>query len=316
MILSDKLSKTFITRKSQGFFKPKTTIKHHAVVDLDLEIQPGEFVSFLGPNGAGKTTTLKMLSGILYPSSGQVQVAGYTPFKKELGFKKTISFVMAQKSQLFLELPLRYTFEFFQEIYGVRHSQGHSLLQDLVERFRLQDKLETTGRRLSLGQRMKAELVCCLLYSPQVVFLDEPTIGLDVNSAYEVRQFLKEINHRYGTTILLTTHNMDDVEELCPRSIIINHGRKIYDDSTHNLKQYFGTDITIDFITDEQLQKPIPQIKKLSHLQRALRVVCQKSDSPLVISYIISQISIHEINIHETSLEAVIAQVYQSPPSH
>ncbi len=244
MIKVQNLNKSFLSKKSPpgafGFLKPKTITKFEAVRDLNFEIDKGEFIAFLGPNGAGKTTTLKMLTGILFPTSGNIDVFGFNPFQKKKQFKKMISFVMAQKTQLFLELPVKDTFDFFAEIYEVDKIRYKKRIDELTRRFDLEDKMDTVGRRLSLGQRMKCELICSFIYEPKVIFLDEPTIGLDVNSAKEVRSFLKESNKSLGTTIILTTHNMEDVEELCERTIVINKGTKIFDDKTSELKKIFG----------------------------------------------------------------------------
>lgn len=315
MIHVSHLSKTFISRKWNGFFKPKIEKEFKAVHDLSFDINQAEFTALLGPNGAGKTTTLKMLTGILYPTSGTVTIAGFTPWKKENQFKKSISFVMAQKSQLFLELPLKDTFDFLAEIYEVEKTQYIKLLNNLVERFELQDKLETHGRRLSLGQRMKAELICCFLYNPKVIFLDEPTIGLDVNSASEVRKFLKQTNKELGTTIILTTHNMDDVEELCDRTIVINHGAKIFDNKTQELKKIFGDNRTIELQYKDVApgQHQLPQ--SLQHYEfksenNAIYITAPRLETSTILQQLISP-DIIDINIHEEDLSKVITRVYK-----
>lgn len=317
MISVSNLSKTFISKKSPpgffGFLQKKVEKRFEAVKDLSFNIDKGEFVALLGPNGAGKTTTLKMLTGILYPSSGDVSIAGFTPWKKENQFKRSISFVMAQKSQLFLELPIKDTFEFLSEIYNVDKNRYRKLLPELLERFELGDKLEIQGRRLSLGQRMKAELICSFLYDPKVIFLDEPTIGLDVNSALEVRSFLKETNRQMNTTIILTTHNMDDVEELCARTIVINKGRKMFDDSTQKLKNIFGDNRTIEFIyLHPSLIQHLPSDLKEYDVRKedtSLYVTAPRTHTSKVIQSLISD-HVVDINIHEEDLSKVIARVY------
>jgi ABC-2 type transport system ATP-binding protein len=326
MIRVTELNKTFVSKKSPpgvfGFLKPKIKKTFTAVNNLSFDIQKGEFIAFLGPNGAGKTTTLKMLTGILYPTSGNIDVFGFSPFQKKKEFKKMISFVMAQKTQLFLELPVKDTFEFFAEIYEVDKARYKTLVNELVERFELQDKLETTGRRLSLGQRMKCELICSFLYEPKVIFLDEPTIGLDINSAQEVRKFLRETNKSLGTTIILTTHNMEDVEELCDRTIVINKGEKIYDNSTSELKKMFGDSRIIEFITEEKKAEKLVgdtlhEVQNrggeiLQNSERKIVVKCDRSVSANIITLILNAVPILEINFHEDDLADVISKVYKA----
>jgi ABC-2 type transport system ATP-binding protein len=331
MITVDQLSKTFISRRSPpgwlGWTKPRIETRFEAIKQLTFSIDPGEFVALLGPNGAGKTTTLKMLSGILYPTSGYIDIFGHQPFQKTTAFKKMMSFVMAQKSQIFLEIPIKDTFDFIAEVYGLEPSVYHKRLSDLVDRFHLGDKLETIGRRLSLGQRMKCELVCSFLYAPAVIFLDEPTIGLDVNSVQEVRQFLRQMNQDHQVTMILTTHNMQDVEELCPRTLLINHGHKEFDGPTPSLKRTFGDQQEIEFIFDPDGAKPHKletlhqQLEDFSaqvieHSPGTLRVVCNRSDSTQIINLVILQNSVAEINIHEQDLAAIMGKLYQQPSHH
>lgn len=324
MIKVKDLSKKFISKTSQpgifGFTKPKIVKEFQAVHNLNFEVSPGEFVAFLGPNGAGKTTTLKMLTGILYPSSGQIDIFSYNPFEKKKQFKKMISFVMAQKTQLFLELPIKDTFDFFAHIYEVDQAKYLKVLAELVERFELHDKLDTVGRRLSLGQRMKCELICSFIYEPKVIFLDEPTIGLDVNSAQEVRKFLGETNKLLGTTIILTTHNMQDVEELCPRTIVINKGEKIFDDKTDQLKKIFGDTRIVEFILEEE-KANLSQTDSLNiqningdileNQNNRLIVKSSRALSSQIISIILKNVSVNEINFHEDELSDVIAKIYK-----
>lgn len=231
-----------------------------------------------------------------------------------------ISFVMAQKSQLFLELPVKDTFEFFAEIYEVDKTKYKKLLSELIERFELQDKLDTVGRRLSLGQRMKCELVCSFLYEPKVIFLDEPTIGLDVNSAKEVRKFLKETNKSLKTTIILTTHNMEDVEELCDRTIVINKGEKIYDNKTNELKKIFGDNRIIEFLIDENSPSVSVElindltannVEILQNTSEKLEVKIDRAQSTQTINKVLAATNVSEINFHEDDLSDVIAKIYK-----
>lgn len=293
------LSKTFITKSVQpgplGFFKSRIIEEFKAVKSLSLDINEGEFVAFIGPNGAGKTTTLKMLSGILYPTSGDIDVFGFNPFDKKKEFKKMISFVMAQKTQLFMELPVKDTFDFIAQVYEVDNHEYKKKILELGDIFKISSLFHRKARKLSLGQRMKCELICALIYNPKIIFLDEPTIGLDVNSSFEVRSFLKDLNTKFKTTILLTTHNMDDVEELCERSIVINHGEKIFDGTTKQLKDIFGDERTIEFLLEGN------EIKT---------VTCPKSKTTQVITEMMNAHTVLEINFKDNELSHAISKIY------
>jgi ABC-2 type transport system ATP-binding protein len=318
MISVQNLSKTFYKKTRQkgfsGLFKQKEITEFTALKDISFEVQPGEFIAYLGPNGAGKTTSLKILAGILLPTEGKVNVFGYTPFERKTEFKKLISFVMAQKTQLFNELKVRDTFEFISEIYDVDKAKSKKFIEDVSERFGIADKLDLQARRLSLGQRMKCELLCSLLYEPKVLFLDEPTIGLDINSSRDVRNFLKEVNKTLGTTIILTTHNMDDVEELCERTIVINKGEKAFDGKTSELKKIFGDFREIEFVTEDEVDTTVLQkltnFEILSSTQTSFSIRVQRSDSANAISEIMQLIKVADINIKETELAEVIGQLY------
>ncbi|MBP7859921.1 ABC transporter ATP-binding protein, partial [Patescibacteria group bacterium] len=218
------LSKTFKVHKKEegligsvkGLFKREyKTIE--AVKNVSFNIEQGELVGFIGPNGAGKTTTLKMLSGLLYPSEGKVKVLGYTPYERKHPFLKQISLVMGQKNQLFWDLPAIETFNLNKEIYEVDTKTYKKTLDELVEMLDIKEILNQQVRKLSLGQRMKCELVASLIHTPKILFLDEPTIGLDVVAQKKLRQFIKEYNEKYNATVILTSHYMGDVKELCKR---------------------------------------------------------------------------------------------------
>lgn len=206
-----------------------------AVCNLDLTIREGEFVGLIGPNGAGKTTLVKMLTGIIAPTSGSVSVLGFYPNDLEHEFKQQYAVVMGQKSQLFFELTVEDTLRLFKEIYGLPEEEYKSSRDYFVKLFQVQDLMHVQVRTLSLGERMKMELIAALLHNPKIMFLDEPTIGLDAVASKQIRGFLAEINERRGTTIILTSHYMEDIKALCKRSIVINHGCKIYDGDTEKL---------------------------------------------------------------------------------
>jgi ABC-2 type transport system ATP-binding protein len=230
------LSKTYrYHRKAPGLrgslagLLRRETLETHAVADISFAIEAGEIVGFLGPNGAGKTTTLKMLCGLLYPDGGRADVLGYTPARRQPAFLRQISLVMGQKSMLTWDLPAIETLLLHKEMYSLSEADFQRNLDQLVDILEVQDLLRVQVRKLSLGERMKMELLAALIHRPALLFLDEPTIGLDVVSQQRVREFLRAINREQGTTILLTSHYMDDIEELCPRVLVIDHGRLHFD---------------------------------------------------------------------------------------
>ncbi|MEO6992805.1 MAG: ABC transporter ATP-binding protein [Lacunisphaera sp.] len=236
MIEVANLTRVFRTyKKKPGFWGGVKGLVHRefeetrAADNISFSIKEGEFVGFLGPNGAGKTTTLKMLSGLIYPTSGTARVAGYDPTKRENAYRRLFALVLGQKNQLWWDLPAIESFHLLRAIYGLPADQFKTTLDELVALLAVEPKLNVMVRELSLGERMKMELIAALLHRPRVLFLDEPTIGLDVISQKSVRDFLRDYNRRYKTTILLTSHYMADISHLCERVIVIDHGKKIYD---------------------------------------------------------------------------------------
>ncbi|MGC4106825.1 MAG: ATP-binding cassette domain-containing protein [Thermomicrobiales bacterium] len=215
----------------------RQTERRLAVDALTFSIQPGEVVGLLGPNGAGKTTTLKMLTGLLDPSGGEVRVLGYRPFERKTDYLRRISLVMGQKTMLWWDVPAMESFLLHKEMYGLSDALFHESLDELAALLEVEDLLQVPVRKLSLGERMKMELLAALLHRPEVVFLDEPTIGLDVVAKDRVRSFLAGINRQRGTTIVVTSHDMDDIEALCSRVMIVNHGRMVYDGGLTDLVQ-------------------------------------------------------------------------------
>jgi len=236
MIEVENLTRVFRTYKKQpgfwggvkGLFKREFE-ETRAADGVSFSIKEGEFVGFLGPNGAGKTTTLKMLSGLIYPTSGTARVAGFDPSQRENAYRRLFALVLGQKNQLWWDLPAIESFTLLRAIYGLPADQFKATLDELVDLLGVRHKLNVMVRELSLGERMKMELIAALIHRPRVLFLDEPTIGLDVISQKAVREFLREYNRKYRTTILLTSHYMADISQLCERVIVIDHGKKIYD---------------------------------------------------------------------------------------
>src|SRR3989339_1007785 len=226
-----------------------------AVDDISFEIEQGELIGFIGPNGAGKTTTLKVLSGLLYPTSGEVSVLGYTPYERKPAFQKQFSLVMGQKNQLWWDLPAIESFILNKEIYEVPDDKYKKTLDELVDLLEVKDILKIQVRKLSLGQRMKMELIAALIHSPRILFLDEPTIGLDVVMQKKMRDFIKEYNQRFNSTIILTSHYMDDVKELCKRVIIIDKGKILFDGALDEIIKKFANHKLITAI----FSKPVDQ---------------------------------------------------------
>ncbi|MEY4006800.1 MAG: hypothetical protein RLZZ221_2896 [Verrucomicrobiota bacterium] len=247
MIEVDGLTRVFRTyRKQPGFWGGVRGLFHReyeetsAAKDISFRIGEGEFVGFLGPNGAGKTTTLKMLSGLIFPTSGSARVAGHDPTRRENAYRRIFALVLGQKNQLWWDLPAIESFNLLRAIYALPAAQYQATLDELVELLGVGPKLNVMVRELSLGERMKMELIAALLHRPRVLFLDEPTIGLDVVSQKNVRQFLRDYNRRHRVTILLTSHYMADIQELCERVIVIHRGRKIYDGALDRLENAGG----------------------------------------------------------------------------
>ena len=248
MIEVRQLTRVFRTYKKQpGFWGGVRGLFHRqfeetrAADDITFDIAEGEFVGFLGPNGAGKTTTLTMLSGLIYPTGGTARVAGFDPTKRENAYRRLFALVLGQKNQLWWDLPAQESFILLRHIYGLPAAEYQQTLDELVSLLGVGAKLNVMVRELSLGERMKMELIAALLHRPRVLVLDEPTIGLDVISQRAVRTFLRDHNRRHRTTILLTSHYMADIKELCERVIVINKGRKIYDGALGRLEGASGS---------------------------------------------------------------------------
>lgn len=278
-IIVNNLTKNFeYYKKEQGLHGSITNLFHRkqlvkeAVKGLNIEVEEGEFVGFLGPNGAGKTTSLKMLSGILFPTSGQASVLGYTPWDRKKEFMRQISIVMGQKNQLWWDLPANESMILNQKIYDIDEKIFQKRLDEMAELLDVKDLLEVQVRRLSLGERMKMELIAALLHHPKVLFLDEPTIGLDIVSQRAIRQFLKYYNQEEKVTVLLTSHYMDDITQLCERSVVINHGVVIYGDLTENINHLLGDRKIVKFkMTDgEEKTYEVSQNEVNGLVQRTL----------------------------------------------
>src|SRR2546428_709014 len=276
------LTKTFRTYKKQpgfsGAFKGlfhRTYQQTVAVKNVSFTIEPGELVGFLGPNGAGKTTTLKMLAGLLYPTSGQARVLGYVPWERRDGYRRQFALLLGQKNQLWWDLPARESLDLNAKIYGISNETLERTVSEMTELLGVRDKLNVSVRELSLGERMKMELIASLLHQPKILFLDEPTIGLDVVSQKTVREFLREHNAKHNTTILLTSHYMTDIQELCKRVIIIDKGTIFFDGRLSEVLDRFA-DFKLITIQCGGGQRPAESLKRygevVEHSEAAIKL--------------------------------------------
>jgi len=285
-----------------------------AVKDISFKIQEGELIGFLGPNGAGKTTTLKMLSGILHPTSGEVSVMGYEPWKRQKEYQKQFALVMGQKNQLWWDLPAMESFILNKEIYEVSDADFKKNLDELVELLDIKDILDVQVRKLSLGQRMKCELVAALLHGPKVLFLDEPTIGLDVVAQKNIRDFLKKYNKEKKTTIILTSHYMDDIKELCKRVVIIDHGKIMYDGELESLinKYADNKELKITFNDNGIERKDVEQYGKIESFEKyrvVLKVKREKAKDTAA-QILSSNLPVDDILIDEVDIDDIIRRIF------
>jgi ABC-2 type transport system ATP-binding protein len=319
IIQAHNLTKVYpIAFKSPGF---RGTVQHffhreykniEAVKGVSFELEPGEIVGFLGPNGAGKTTTLKMLTGLVHPSSGETRVAGHVPFRRDPAFLRRISLVMGQKQQLIWDLPARDSLKINAAIYGLTDAEAQQRIGELSEMLFLNGKLEQPVRKLSLGERMKAELLAALLHHPEVLFLDEPTLGLDVNAQVAVRNFLKEYNAHYQATLLLTSHYMADITALCDRVLLIHQGMLIYDGSLDGLLEKFSPcrAVQLDFsqvYTREQLLA-YGQVESLEG--QSARLLVDRDKLTETVSKLLADLDVVDLSVTDPPVEEVIGQVF------
>ena len=319
-IIVDKLVKKFeVTEKEPGLtgaikslFSPKTKTVH-ALRGISFTIQPGELVGFIGPNGAGKTTTLKTLSGLLYPSSGFVEVLEHDPWERKAEFLKQIALVMGQKNQLWWDLPAIETFELNKAIYEIPTKTYNDNLNELVELLEVGKLLNTPVRKLSLGQRMRMELVSALLHKPKVLFLDEPTIGLDVVAQQKMRDFIYEYNKKYNATILLTSHNMDDVTNLARRVIVIDSGQILFDGALEELVKKFAKEkiIKATLGSDSNLGDldKIGKVRKLAFPEVTIAV--PREATAVAASELLQNFPVEDLVIDEVPIEDIIRRVFK-----
>lgn len=308
-----------IYKRLPGFFsalkslysRPYETVK--AVDDISFEIDQGELIGFIGPNGAGKTTTLKCLSGLLYPSDGHVSVLGFDPFQRKSVFLRQISLVMGQKNQLWWDLPALETFRLNKEIYEITDTNFEETLSQLTKLLEVKDLLTTPVRQLSLGQRMKMELIATLIHKPRILFLDEPTIGLDVVMQKKIRDFILEYNRRFKSTILLTSHYMADVKELCKRVIIINRGKIVYDGDFDNLVSKYANfkTITMEFGDNRFDAKQLVELGKIKYINsNKIALIVPRAVTKNIASIILRKFPIEDLTIEEPEIEEIVRIVF------
>lgn len=320
IVTVNKLVKNFlVTQKKPGLFgsisslfKPeKKLIK--ALCEISFSLSQGEMVGFIGPNGAGKTTTLKILSGLLYPSNGFVQVMGYEPWQRKPEFLKQISLIMGQKNQLWWDLPALDTFELNQAIYEIPRKRYRDALSELSKLLEVEDILNIQVRRLSLGQRMRLELIAALLHQPKILFLDEPTLGLDVVGQQKIREFIIDYNRRQSATIILTSHNMDDVLDIAKRVIVIDKGSIIFDGNLRELIENFASQkiIKLYFSKEADIKKLelVGKVKKIDFPQAIISVPRQAA--AVAASELLQNFPIADLTIEEESIENVVRKLFK-----
>ncbi|MDB6057780.1 MAG: ybhF 3 [Verrucomicrobiales bacterium] len=314
------LTKAFRTyKKVPGFYGAVRGLFHRkyeqtvAVDNVNFEVEEGELVGFLGPNGAGKTTTLKMLSGLLYPSGGSARVLGYTPWEREDGYRRQFALLLGQKNQLWWDLPARESLELNAKIYGIAPADSARTVSELTELLNIREKLDVMVRELSLGERMKMELIASLLHKPRVLFLDEPTIGLDVISQKTVRDFLREYNAKQKTTILLTSHYMTDIQELCRRVVIIDHGKIFFDGQLSEIIDRFA-DVKIVTIAWQIGTKPPADMARFGEIvsqdMHRIELKVKRDKVIAVCKQMLDELPVSDIDIQDVPIEDVIRQIF------
>lgn len=294
--------------------RPSETVT--AVNDVSFTVEEGEVVGFIGQNGAGKTTTLKMLSGLLHPTSGTASVLGFQPWQRQREFQKQFSLVMGQKTQLWWDLPALDTFELNRAIYQIPDKTYRNTLDHLAQLLDVADKLQIQVRKLSLGERMKCELIAALLHGPKILFLDEPTIGLDVVMQKVLRDFIRDYNREFNATIILTSHYMNDVKELCERAIVIDHGSKVYDGALQKLIDTYGKHKLLKLVFSSAVKRS--QLERFGEIREwgedgstgtaTLEVSRQRAAAHA--AQLLQTFPVQDITIEEPPIEAIIRDVF------
>ena len=315
------LTKAFRTYKKQPGFRGavKGLFRRQyeqtvAVKDVSFKIEPGELVGFLGPNGAGKTTTLKMLAGLLYPTSGSARVLDYIPWKRDDGYRRQFALLLGQKNQLWWDLPARESLDLNAKIYGIPDADFERTVTEMTELLGVKDKLNVSVRELSLGERMKMELIASLLHKPRILFLDEPTIGLDVVSQKTVREFLREHNAKHKTTILLTSHYMADIQALCERVIIIDKGTIFFDGKLSDILDRFADSKLITIQCDGAATLGSENLQKFGDIVEqkpgSIQLKVKRERVIPVCKALLDELPVTDIDIQEVPIEEVIRRIF------
>lgn len=329
MIEVENLSKEFKSYKKSPGFKgtvkslfSKEVIYKKAVDNISFHIDEGEIVGYIGSNGAGKSTTIKMMSGILTPTSGKCMVNGIEPYKERQKNAKQIGVVFGQRTQLWWDLPLTETFSVLKEIYEVPEHKFKERMEFIYDVLGIKEFENNAVRTLSLGQRMRADLGAALLHNPKILYLDEPTIGLDVVVKDKIRAAIKEINNEFNTTVILTTHDLVDIEELCKKIIIIDNGKKIYDGNIENLKNKYGNRTNLEIEMETDIKAEALKLQEVFHLKpedinvlrkdKALHIEFNKQVISVskIAGYIMGLTEVEDMHIKETELTEIIKQIY------
>lgn len=320
----EQLSKSFavIRRRAEarGPFGrwARERVEVEAVSAVSFQVKQGDMIGYIGPNGAGKSTTIKMLTGILVPSGGRVQVAGLDPSRRRIELARRIGVVFGHRTQLWWDLPLRDSFELLRHIYRIPAARYRANLDRFVELLDLAAVLSAPVRQLSLGQRMRGELTAALLHDPEILYLDEPTIGLDVVAKARVREFLRELNTGAGVTVLLTTHDMADIQRLCERVLIIDHGRLIYDGALDTIHQRFGGERTL-IVDLEEPAAPIvidgARVVRVDGPRQWLRFRRTEMTAAALIAAVVARVRVVDLTIEEPEIEAVVRRIYEGTES-
>jgi ABC-2 type transport system ATP-binding protein len=312
VIVCDRLAKTFTVRHRAGRLR-RRRIDVAAVDGVSFTVGAGEMVGYLGPNGAGKSTTIKMITGILTPSGGRVETLGLSPVRQRTDLARRIGVVFGQRTQLWWDLPLADSFELLHHVYRTGRRRHGENVDAFVDQLDMGPFLATPVRQLSLGQRMRGELTAALLHDPELVVLDEPTIGLDVVSKQAVRDFLVALNRDRGTTVLLTTHDLDDVERLCERMMIIDHGRVIHDGGVAEFKAAYGTHrtVVVDLVEPAPpLEVTAAKVTAVDGPRQWLSFDRRETTAAQVVSRIVALAAVHDLSIEEPQIEDLVRRVY------
>ena len=315
MIEIENLSKAFrVAKRKNGSLLRREHETVHALTDVSFKVNSGEIVGYIGPNGAGKSTTIKIMSGILVPSSGKCQILGLTPWKSRIKHVQNIGVVFGQRTQLWWDVPVLDSFNLLKDIYKMSTTSYKRSLDELVSTLSLESLLHVPVRQLSLGQRMRCEIAAALLHEPKILFLDEPTIGLDAVSKIAVRQTIKKINQERGVTVILTTHDMSDIEALADRILLIGKGQKLYDGALDTLKAQYLKEkrIAVDF--DEASDFLCPEGTTLiqkSNERALLTIDLSKTSVPAVIHQLTNQLMIKDITVENQAIEEMIVELYK-----